>query len=93
VSKTDTVQCPWWGAWSSSSNTGVLRVHRTAYGSKAGDFPKERSMTVKGFSRDQEDLSLKTAWAISLRDPILKMPKMKKDWWSGSSGKASALQV
>jgi hypothetical protein len=39
-------------------------------------------------SRDQEDHSLKTAWANSSWDPILKIPNTKKGWWSGSSGKS-----
>jgi hypothetical protein len=37
--------------------------------------------------RDQENLSLKPAWANSLRDPISKKKKKfiaKKGWWSGS---------
>jgi hypothetical protein len=34
--------------------------------------------------RDQEDCSLKLAWANSLRDPRLKKPITKKGWQSGS---------
>jgi hypothetical protein len=34
--------------------------------------------------RDQEDHSSKPAWANSLRDPILKIPIIKKGQWSGS---------
>jgi hypothetical protein len=34
--------------------------------------------------RDQEDHSLKSAWANSLWDPILKKPSQKKGWWNGS---------
>jgi hypothetical protein len=40
--------------------------------------------------KDQEDHSLKPAQENSLRDPISKKPNIKKDWWSGSSGRASA---
>jgi hypothetical protein len=38
--------------------------------------------------RDQEDLSSKPAPANSLQDPISKIFNTKKDWWSGSSGRA-----
>jgi hypothetical protein len=34
--------------------------------------------------RNQEDLSLKPAWANSSQDPISKTPITKKGWWSGS---------
>jgi hypothetical protein len=32
--------------------------------------------------RDQEDLGSRPAQANSLRDPILRKPITKKDWWS-----------
>jgi hypothetical protein len=34
--------------------------------------------------RDQEDHSLKPAWANSSRDPSSKKHITKKGWWSGS---------
>jgi hypothetical protein len=34
--------------------------------------------------RDHEDCGSKPAWTNSLQDPILKKPKTKKGWWSGS---------
>jgi hypothetical protein len=40
--------------------------------------------------RNQEDHGLRTAWAKSSRDPILKIPNNRKDWQSGSSGRALA---
>jgi hypothetical protein len=34
--------------------------------------------------RDQEDHGLKPAQANISRDPVLKIPIIKKGWWSGS---------
>jgi hypothetical protein len=42
-------------------------------------------------SRDQEDR--KPVQTNSLRDPISKLSNMKKDWQSGSSGRAPVWQA
>jgi hypothetical protein len=40
--------------------------------------------------RDQEDGGLRPAWSNSSQDTILKTPNTKKNWQSGSSGRAPA---
>jgi hypothetical protein len=42
-------------------------------------------------SSDQEDRGSKSAWANSLREPILKKLITRKGWQSGSSGKRANL--
>jgi hypothetical protein len=44
--------------------------------------------SVYSGDRDQEDNSLKPALGNSLQDPILKISNTKRDWKSGSSGRA-----
>jgi hypothetical protein len=43
--------------------------------------------------RDQDNCSLKSAWANSSQDPISKIPNTKQDWQSGSSGRVPTQQV
>jgi hypothetical protein len=37
--------------------------------------------------QNQEGHGLRSAYAISSQDSILKIPNTKKGWWSGSSGR------
>jgi hypothetical protein len=61
---------------------------KDTHGYRSND--NEPLLGTSGYSggRDQEDHTLKPAWANSLQDPISKntyhKKKKKKGWWSGS---------
>jgi hypothetical protein len=43
--------------------------------------------------RDQKDGGSRPAQTNSLRDPISKIPNIRKSWWSGSSGRTPAYEI
>jgi hypothetical protein len=47
-------------------------------------------VTLATQDRYQEDEGSKPALGKEVERPYLKLPNIKKDWWSGSSGKATA---